>query len=42
MAPRRPAGADAFDETVEPFVTRPAEDGPLYAALDLATIAAGC
>ena len=38
MAPRRPAGADAFPkDTVEPFVTRPAEDGPLYAALDLGT-----
>ena len=38
MAPRRPAGADAFPKkTVEPFVTRPAEDGPLYAALDLGT-----
>ena len=38
MTPRRPAGADAFPKnTVEPFVTRPAEDGPLYAALDLGT-----
>ena len=38
MTPRRPAGADAFSKTtIEPFVTRPAEDGPLYAALDLGT-----
>lgn len=38
MAPKRPAGADAFPRrTVEPFVTRPAEEGQLYAALDLGT-----
>ena len=39
MTPRRPAGADAFpnSEPVEPTVTRPPEEGPLYAALDLGT-----
>ncbi|AGT08986.1 Ppx/GppA phosphatase family protein [Paracoccus aminophilus] len=38
MTPKRPAGADAFPNTpVEPFVTRPVEEGELYAALDLGT-----
>lgn len=38
MTPKRPAGADAFPtKTVEPFVTRPSEEGALYAALDLGT-----
>ena len=38
MAPRRPAGEDAFPKlTVEPPVTRQTEDGALYAALDLGT-----
>ncbi|MBU3030989.1 Ppx/GppA phosphatase family protein [Paracoccus marinaquae] len=38
MAPRRPAGADAFpNSTVEPPVTRQSEEGALYAALDLGT-----
>ncbi|MDF3606448.1 Ppx/GppA phosphatase family protein [Paracoccus sp. DMF-8] len=38
MTPKRPAGADAFpNPTVEPFVTRPTEEGELYAALDLGT-----
>ena len=38
MAPRRPAGADAFPKpAVEPSVTRAAEPGQLYAALDLGT-----
>ncbi|MDO5705763.1 MAG: Ppx/GppA phosphatase family protein [Paracoccus sp. (in: a-proteobacteria)] len=38
MTPRRPAGADAFPTpTVEPSSTRKAEDGQLYAALDLGT-----
>ena len=38
MAPRRPAGADAFPKiTVEPSVTRQVEEGALYAALDLGT-----
>ena len=38
MTPRRPAGADAFPKpTVEPSSTRKAEDGQLYAALDLGT-----
>ncbi|MDO5614223.1 MAG: Ppx/GppA phosphatase family protein [Paracoccus sp. (in: a-proteobacteria)] len=38
MAPRRPAGADAFPKpTVEPSGTRNPEDGQLYAALDLGT-----
>ena len=37
MAPRRPAGGDAFPKAVEPTTTRPAEEGALYAALDLGT-----
>ena len=38
MAPRRPAGADAFPKSpVEPAVTRTPEEGELYAALDLGT-----
>lgn len=38
MTPKRLAGADAFPKTsVEPFVTRSAEEGELYAALDLGT-----
>ncbi|MCF3974117.1 Ppx/GppA phosphatase family protein [Paracoccus salsus] len=38
MTPRRPAGADAFPKLpVEPSVTRQAEEGALYAALDLGT-----
>ncbi|WBU57976.1 Ppx/GppA phosphatase family protein [Paracoccus sediminicola] len=38
MAPRRPAGADAFPkQPVEPSGTRQSESGPLYAALDLGT-----
>ena len=38
MAPRRPAGADAFPAPkVEPSGTRDTESGPLYAALDLGT-----
>ena len=38
MTPKRPAGADAFPKaTVEPSGTRMAEEGQLYAALDLGT-----
>lgn len=38
MTPKRPAGTDAFlDETVEPSDARTAEEGELYAALDLGT-----
>lgn len=38
MTPKRPAGTDAFlDKTVEPSATRTAEEGELYAALDLGT-----
>lgn len=38
MAPRRPAGADAFPKVpVEHAATRIAEDGQLYAAIDLGT-----
>ncbi len=38
MTPRRPAGAGAFPKpTVEPPITRKAENGALYAALDLGT-----
>ncbi|MCQ0970411.1 Ppx/GppA family phosphatase [Paracoccus sp. TK19116] len=38
MAPRRPAGADAFPKpTVEPSGARKTEEAPLYAALDLGT-----
>ncbi|MGO4855002.1 Ppx/GppA phosphatase family protein [Phaeovulum sp. W22_SRMD_FR3] len=37
MAPRRSAGAGAFPKAVEPLVTRSAEQGELYAALDLGT-----
>ncbi|MBO9456800.1 Ppx/GppA family phosphatase [Paracoccus sp. R12_1] len=38
MAPKRPAGADAFPKLpVEPSDTRQSEEGALYAALDLGT-----
>ena len=38
MAPKRPAGVDAFPKKpVEPSIARPAEQAPLYAALDLGT-----
>ncbi|MFB9223357.1 Ppx/GppA phosphatase family protein [Paracoccus cavernae] len=38
MTPKRPAGADAFPNLpVEPSAARPAEEGELYAALDLGT-----
>jgi exopolyphosphatase/guanosine-5'-triphosphate,3'-diphosphate pyrophosphatase len=38
MAPKRPAGADAFPKLpVEPSDTRQSEEGGLYAALDLGT-----
>ena len=37
MTPRRPAGGDAFPNTVELSATRRAEAGGLYAALDLGT-----
>lgn len=38
MTPRRPAGGGAFPrKTVEPSITRQAEEGALYAALDLGT-----
>ena len=37
MAPKRPRAAGAFPKAVEPPATRPAEQGELYAALDLGT-----
>ena len=38
MAPKRPAGVDAFPKKpVEPSITRQTEEAPLYAALDLGT-----
>ncbi|MGM2698564.1 hypothetical protein, partial [Bacillus cereus group sp. Bce037] len=37
MTPRRPVGGGAFPKPVEPTATRPAEEGALYAALDLGT-----
>ena len=38
MAPKRPAGVDAFPKKpVEPSIARPAEQASLYAALDLGT-----
>ena len=38
MTPKRPAGAGAFPNLpVEPSAARPAEEGELYAALDLGT-----
>lgn len=37
MAPRRPGGAGAFPDRVEPASTAPADPAQLYAALDLGT-----